>query len=184
MSDGAVVLVTGYPATGKSHLARGLAERLALPLVTKDDIKERLADELGTGDGLWSHRLGQAAFGVLFDHVGVILRAGGSVVAEGNFDPDIAGTILRTMVTAHDARVVRVVLHLDPDEIVRRYEQRTASGRRHPVHLDAEALPRLRRTVATPYVPPDVDGPLIELDAADPSACDPEVVTRLVRERL
>jgi predicted kinase len=37
------------PASGKSTLARALTAELKLLLVSKDDIKERLYEELGTG---------------------------------------------------------------------------------------------------------------------------------------
>ena len=37
---GKIILVTGIPGTGKTTLARQLAEALEMPLATKDDIKE------------------------------------------------------------------------------------------------------------------------------------------------
>ena len=41
------VLVAGWPASGKSTLATGLAAELGLPLLAKDEIKEALMDGLG-----------------------------------------------------------------------------------------------------------------------------------------
>lgn len=38
----AVVLITGAPAAGKTTLARELADRLSLPVLSKDRIKETL----------------------------------------------------------------------------------------------------------------------------------------------
>jgi predicted kinase len=49
-----VVVVTGPPASGKSTIARELADALAAPLIAKDPIKETLFDSLGTGDPAWS----------------------------------------------------------------------------------------------------------------------------------
>jgi predicted kinase len=38
------------PSSGKTTVAEGLAERLRLPLIAKDDIKESLYESLGAPD--------------------------------------------------------------------------------------------------------------------------------------
>ena len=59
---GCFVLVAGWPAAGKSTLARALAAELGLPLLAKDEIKEALMDGLGyPATVAQSRRLGRAA---------------------------------------------------------------------------------------------------------------------------
>jgi hypothetical protein len=59
---GCFVLVAGWPAAGKSTLARALAAELGLPLLAKDEIKEALTDGLGyPATVAQSRRLGRAA---------------------------------------------------------------------------------------------------------------------------
>ena len=41
------ILVTGIPASGKSTMARFLAEAFGLPVISKDRIKECLYDTMG-----------------------------------------------------------------------------------------------------------------------------------------
>ena len=41
------ILVTGIPAAGKSTMAEFLAERLELPVISKDSLKELLYDMIG-----------------------------------------------------------------------------------------------------------------------------------------
>jgi predicted kinase len=66
MPTARIIVVSGAPGTGKSTLASALAERLQLPLLSLDHIKETLADVLGVGDELWSDRMGDAAAEVVF----------------------------------------------------------------------------------------------------------------------
>ncbi|MEU8358303.1 AAA family ATPase [Nonomuraea sp. NPDC048882] len=53
-----VVLVNGLPGSGKSTLARALGRELGWPVLSKDAIKETLADTLdrpdGVGEAEWS----------------------------------------------------------------------------------------------------------------------------------
>jgi len=44
-----LIIVIGPPASGKTALAHHLAADLRLPLLSRDDFKERLFDTLGTG---------------------------------------------------------------------------------------------------------------------------------------
>ena len=53
-----LIIVTGPPASGKTGLARRFAADLRLPLICRDDFKEKLFDTLGWSDRAWSKRLG------------------------------------------------------------------------------------------------------------------------------
>lgn len=46
------ILVTGIPAAGKSTMAEFLAERLELPVISKDSLKELLYDMIGWTNAL------------------------------------------------------------------------------------------------------------------------------------
>jgi len=79
-----LIIITGLPGTGKSTLARLLAQCYVLPLIAKDTIKEALMNVLGS-NGVPSRSLSDASFAVMFS-VAKEMRAGGaSVILEGNF---------------------------------------------------------------------------------------------------
>lgn len=61
-----LVVVSGLPASGKTTLARGVADRLAMPLLDKDTILEALFDALGCAGPEDRVRLSRAADGTLF----------------------------------------------------------------------------------------------------------------------
>ena len=132
------MIVGGAPATGKTTLAERLGASLALPVITKDEIKERLADALGAGDRERSRELGAATYALLYGLAGRLLDAGVGLVLEANFHRDVANAPLRTL--AARAEAVVVLCRTDPATRRRRFMQRGASGARHPVHLDAEIL--------------------------------------------
>lgn len=83
-----LVVVTGMPSSGKTTIAESLAERLRLPLIAKDDLKESLFESLGAGDVAWSSRLGSAAYNLIFELASRILAAHVSMIVEANFFVD------------------------------------------------------------------------------------------------
>jgi predicted kinase len=133
-----LVIVGGAPGTGKTTLARELAARLALPLIAKDDVKEAIADALGTGDVARSRELGAAAFEVMRAVARRSLAGGASVMLESNFHIERSAKLLRELVGMSEARIV--VCRTSDTARRERFAGRAAGGGRHPVHLDAFVL--------------------------------------------
>ena len=155
-----VVVVTGPPAAGKTTIARELAARLRLPLITKDTIKEALFDGLGTGNLAWSQRLGEATYLAMLALAEESVAAGASLVLEANF---IRGGEAR--LPALPARFVQVHCSAPLDVLVERY----ASRERHPGHIDSERIDALRDAVETGrHDPLDLPGETIRIDTSDP----------------
>jgi len=162
-----LIVVTGPPATGKTGLARDLARRLAIPILEKDTLKERLYEVFGHGEEL-EERVEDAALALLFSVVESQLRAGTTVLVESNFDERHAGTF-RQLHDEYPHDLVQVHCAKPADEVAQSFAERSASGRRHPGHGDRpEHAEEVRRDVeAGRYDPLELPGELLRVDPAD-----------------
>ena len=141
-----IVVVSGPPASGKTHVADALADSLQLPLLAKDRIKEVLYDALGTGDVAWSQRLGSAAMAVLYQSLETHLRARQPVVVEANFAVEQARPILLRLRGRYRFAAFEVHCTAAADVLVARYRER--SGPRHVGHLDAQRVEEIATAIA------------------------------------
>lgn len=157
-----LVVVTGPPASGKSTIARELASVLSIPYVSKDELKERLYEQLGSGAEL-EEAIERSALAILHSVTESNLRVGVDVLVESNFDRDTDTGPL----CALDARIVQVHCGGDTDALVRAFAERSASGERHPGHDDRPTdAEEVRRKIESGFWDPlDLPGEVIRVDA-------------------
>jgi predicted kinase len=173
VSDAVLVVVTGPPASGKSGLARDLAAELSMPFISKDELKERLYEVIGSGDRI-EEEIEAAALAILFSVARSNLDAGVNVLVESNFDAHSDTAPFRAL----DARIVQIHCGGDVDDLVESFAERSASGRRHPGHDDRpEDAAEVRRKIESGFWDPlDIPGELIRVDRRADAA---EIARRL-----
>lgn len=157
------ILVGGWPAAGKTTLARALASELNFAYLSKDEVKEALMDVLGTPSTIErSHELGRAA-------VAATLRSAKgcrAAVIDSTWFP-----YSLPLVRELEGPFVEIRCRVQIDVVRERYRNRVRDAR----HLDHQRSEQelWGREVGTLAV-----GPLLEVDTSRPVDI-PELVDQI-----
>ena len=84
-----LILITGNSGTGKSTMARHLGSKYGMLVVSKDAIKERIFDGLGSKDKAWSRKVSGVAHRIMDDLIEQQLAIGAGIIVESNFKREI-----------------------------------------------------------------------------------------------
>ena len=180
-----VLIITGPPAAGKTTLSRKLAQELNLPLIVKDDIKDKLFDVLGWKDRDWSKQLGGASFEILFQILESLLQAQTSCIVETAFHQVSAPTFL-DLKDRYGFHPIQIVCTASPDLLFQRFKQRSESGERHPGHVDAQGTydQYLESIKKRTYDTLEIGGTVIEIDTTDFNRIDYKALYALLHTAL
>jgi predicted kinase len=121
-----LILVNGLPASGKTTLARALGIELGIPVVSKDAVKEPLADITGTTVG--STALGALASETMWRLAGLV--PGRAIVESWWFAPRDLDFVRKGLSTAGNPAIVEVWCDVPPEHAWQRYLARE----RHAIH--------------------------------------------------
>jgi predicted kinase len=136
MNIPSIVLVTGHPGSGKTTLARALAQELELPLTCRDQIKETLLDSLGWSTEEWSNRLSAASWALLYQQIERLLSVKIDQIVESNFDPRYANAKWARLQQRYVFRMLQIRCEASAEVLITRYHERIHNGTRHPGHID------------------------------------------------
>ena len=168
-----VIIVTGYPCTGKTTLGLRIAREFHLPFISKDGIKELLFDSLGWSDRQWSKRLGFASYELMFYFLEAQLAAGRSAIVESNFYPEQTNAKFLALQEAHGYKALQILCVTAGGVLYQRFKQRSESGERHPGHVDHQNYEEFSQTLLRGRLEPlAIGGTLIEVDTTDFSLID------------
>jgi len=162
-----LILVTGLPASGKTHLATRVARTFGLPLVSKDEDKETLHDHL---PALTQAQSGPLSFALMYRVAHVILSAGGHAVMETHFYRGVSEAPILDLLTQTGADLLQVFCHAPLEVILARHEARVALGQHPHLYRPWPALAALPPHMCSE--PLALQGPLLRVDTTVPGGED------------
>lgn len=180
------ILVTGIPAAGKSTMAAFLGERLDLPVLSKDRIKELLYDTVGFRSREEKVRLGHAAMEILYYAAEQLMVRSQAFILENNFE-NSSRAGLTEILERHGYRALTIAMTGDHETIYRRFLTRDQSPDRHRGHVVNDRYPETDGGGAPPVISLEdftggiiargmdtfsVGGPRITVDTTDLSKVD------------
>lgn len=178
-----LLIVNGPPASGKTTLGQKVADRLEMPMISKDAIKEELYDSLGPIVRRVFRHLGATSMRLMYLMARTTLEAGKPVVIEANFNRGLSERDIGELLPL----CVPLQLHCDAptEELVERYEERDEDGDRHPVHQGGEAADDLQDELDDGlYEPLELDVPTLQIDTTDGYRPDVEETVRWIRSQV
>jgi adenylate kinase family enzyme len=135
-----MVIVNGLPGAGKTTLARSLSQRMGLPLISKDAIKEAYSDVFGIApkEGHarreWSNAHGAAASETMW---ALAADAPSGALLESWWPRERTHFVEAGLKRAGIEHPMTVLCQLAPDLARERFVRRVRDGRRHPIHGDS-----------------------------------------------
>ena len=137
------ILVAGIPAAGKSTMAKVISERLKLPVISKDSIKELLFDNVGFQSRAEKVNLGIASMEIMYYVAGQLMKAGQSFILENNFEYSSEHGI-KNLLEKYQYPVLTITLTGDYKVIYQRFWEREGSPDRHRGHVVNDCYPEKR----------------------------------------
>ncbi len=185
-----LMIVSGASGTGKTTLARRLSNHFAFPLVSKDMIKEELANALGCTNLAESVQLGRASIALMYRFAEVVLQTHHSCIIESVFHLAFAKQDLLNLQERCPFLPLQIHCRAEISVVVERLNHRLESGERHACHMDNLRILDLinhleqEQLEFVPHPISLINGHLIELDTTNFEKIDHELLFSQIRNIL
>ena len=134
------ILVTGIPAAGKSTMAKVVSEKLKLPVISKDTVKELLFDNVGFQSRTEKVKLGIASMEIMYYVASQLMKAGQPFILENNFEYS-SEQGMKSLLEKYQYSVLTITLTGDYKVIYQRFLERENSPDRHRGHVVNDCYP-------------------------------------------
>jgi len=181
----ALIIISGLPCSGKTTLAKKIAEEFMLPFVSRDDIKERIFDDLGYRNREWSRKIGTTSYTLLYYFAESMLKAGASLLLESNFNPKFDSLRFEDLAAKYEFTPLQIYCKSDRAVLFERFKKRATSPERHPGHVDHLNFGEFKDTLSkSDDQALTISGQTISVDTTDFAAINYTLIADAIRSLL
>ncbi len=125
-------------------MAEAISERLKLPVISKDTIKELLFDHVGFQSRAEKVNLGIASMEIMYYAAGQLMKAGQPFILENNFEYSSEHGI-KNLLEKYQYSALTITLTGDYKVIYQRFQERESSPDRHRGHVVNDCYPEKKK---------------------------------------
>jgi adenylate kinase family enzyme len=129
-----LIIVCGFPCSGKTSLASAISEKLNITCIHKDAIKERLYELLEMTTLEDSKKAGILSINLMLNLTEDILSNNTDLIIEAPFTFPSDHILFERFITNYNTAVFSIICSAPKDEMLRRFKARP----RHNAHHDTE----------------------------------------------
>ncbi len=168
-SEPKLVVMIGLPGTGKSYLARRIADRFDAFHLLSDSIRKQLMGvPVGThrfnedGKGIYTQRVGKRTYAEMMRRARMFLCAGHSVVMDATFLHEDSRASVRTVARRAGVPILFVYTYCPDKTVAGRIQRRV---RRYGF---SDATMKVYRAMKSRFTPPRASRDLVRIDTRQP----------------
>ena len=164
-----LIIVTGRPGSGKTTFAKELSDKIYMPLISRDQIKEGYVHTLGKNHTKLPPEANKIATEIFFDTLMGLMENNISVIAEAAFQHEVWSSMLKRFMEIEKIRLYLLICKIDSKLALERYVNRGLNNElREYFHGDigvAMARKGLDLKIS-PYNEPQLNIPTFHIDTS------------------
>ncbi len=131
-----LIIITWFPASGKTTLAKKISEKLKIPFYSKDSFKEILYDEIWYDTWEEKKIFEITALKILYHIFEKYLIKNNSIILEANFYSQFSTKVFNDFKEKYDFDIVQIKCVSEWKILLKRFKERAFSKERHQWHKD------------------------------------------------
>lgn len=161
-----LIVITGPPASGKSTLAKLLAQQIHLPLLSRDELKEGYLQTLKLNHNEASAATGKIIYDTFFEITELFLSKNISLIIEAAFQDKLWRSILALL---SEKAVIKIIVCKTKVELIQeRFSKRAASNANREMFHGDESMSKEQLDLLTVnYQPPKLNIPTLFVDTTE-----------------